>query len=920
MKRILQIIILSLLSTNSWSQQYWQQELDYKIEVSLTDSNKTLDGQLNLIYKNNSPDTLLYIWFHLWPNAYKNDRTALSDQMLQNGSTKFYFSGEEQRGYINRLDFKVDDNPASIEDHPQHQDIIKLILPKPLPPSSSIHINTPFRVKLPFVFSRSGYIGSSFQVTQWFPKPAVYDSKGWHPMPYLDNGEFYSEFGRFDVQINVPKKYVVAATGNLVDQQDAEGRKILRYQENNIHDFAWFADSNYIVKKGAAEVEGKKVELEVYYHSRTEKSWDSSITILQQTLQTRGNWLGSYPYKTVKVVESLAPGMGGMEYPTITVISTPSDNDALEELIGHEVGHNWFYGILASNERDYPWMDEGMNSYYDNRFHEWRKSINGISKTKPSRFLPENELALASHSMISIHKDQPINLSSEQFNLINYNAIVYGKTAEWLSFIETKIGKGAFDSMMRAYYKAWKFKHPQPEDFKLIAARFLGNSTDSVFSLLDKKGYITRPVKKGISLQPFISLAGAETKNKLFAFPAVGFNTYDKWMIGGIIHNYTLPVTKLKFVVAPLYSTNSKQFNFIGKIGYTHYQKDGSNIEVSVNGSRFNMDSFRDSTGTDNFLGFQKTVPTIRYTLANKYARSSIKKYIQWKTFFIKETGLNFSRDTVLQKDIITYPQNSRYLNQLTLVVENSRKLYPYRASFVAEQAEQFIRLNLTANYFFNFAKGGGLDFRFFAGKFFYTKEKTFLVQYQTDRYHLNMTGPKGDEDYTYNNYFLGRNEFAYTTFDPGISTFKNFVRGLPVAQIMQRDGYFKIRTDLLSNKIGKTDDWLSAINISTTIPNSVNPLNVFPVKIPLKLFLDIGTYAEAWDKNNANGRFLYDAGLQLSLFKNAVNIYFPILYSKVYKDYVNSTIVQKKFLKNISFSIDLQNLAPNKLFPFSPF
>lgn len=920
MKRILQIIILSLLCTNSWSQQYWQQELDYKIEVSLTDSTKTLDGQLNLIYKNNSPDTLRYIWFHLWPNAYKNDRTALSDQMLQNGSTKFYFSSEEQKGYINRLDFKVDNNPVSIEDHPQHQDIIKLILPQPLPPSSSIHINTPFRVKLPLVFSRSGYIGSSFQVTQWYPKPAVYDSKGWHPMPYLDNGEFYSEFGKFDVQINVPQKYIVAATGNLVDQQDVDGRKILRYQENNIHDFAWFADSNYIVKKGAAEVEGKKVELEVYYHSRTEKSWDSSITILQQTLQTRGNWLGSYPYKTVKVVESLAPGMGGMEYPTITVISTPSDNDALEELIGHEVGHNWFYGILASNEREYPWMDEGMNSYYDNRFHEWRKSINGISKTKPSRFLPENELALASHTMISIHKDQPINLSSEQFNLINYNAIVYGKTAEWLSFIETKIGKAAFDSMMSAYYQAWKFKHPQPEDFKLIAARFLGNSTDSVFSLLDKKGYITRPVKKGISLQPFISLAGAETKNKLFAFPAVGFNTYDRWMIGGIIHNYTLPVTKLKFVVAPLYSTNSKQFNIIGKIGYTHYQKDGSNVEFSVNGSRFNMDSFRDSTGTDNFLGFQKIVPTIRYTLANKDARSSIKKYIQWKTFFIKETVLNFSRDTVLQKDIITYPQNSRYLNQLTLVVENSRKLYPYRASFVAEQAEQFIRLNLTANYFFNFAKGGGLDFRFFAGKFFYTKEKTFLVQYQTDRYHLNMTGPKGDEDYTYNNYFLGRNEFAYTTFDPGISTFKNFVRGLPVAQIMQRDGYFKIRTDLLSNKIGKTDDWLSAINISTTIPNSVNPLNLFPVKIPLKLFLDVGTYAEAWDKNNANGRFLYDAGLQLTLFKNAVNIYFPILYSKVYKDYVNSTIVQKKFLKNISFSIDLQNLAPNKLFPFSPF
>lgn len=902
------------------SQQYWQQELEYKMEVSLTDSTKMLDGHLDLKYKNNSPDTLRFIWFHLWPNAYKNDRTALSDQMLQNGSTGFYFSNEDQRGYINRLDFKVDDKPVTIEDHPQHQDIIKLILPQPLLPNSSVHISTAFRVKLPYVFSRSGYIGSTFQVTQWYPKPAVYDSKGWHPMPYLDNGEFYSEFGKFDVQIDVPEKYIVAATGNLVDQNIIAGRKTLRYEEDNIHDFAWFADSNYLVKKGTTTVDGKEVELEVYYHRKTEKNWDSSIHILQQTLQTRGDWLGAYPYKTVKVVESLAPGMGGMEYPTITIISTPSSKDELEELIGHEVGHNWFYGILGTNERDVPWMDEGMNSYYDIRFHQWRKTVNGESEYKKSKFLPENELELASHSMISIHKDQPINLSSEQFNIINYNAIVYGKTAEWLAYIESKIGRSAFDSMMRQYYQTWKFKHPQPHDFKMIAQKYLGNTTDSIFSLLNETGYINKPVKKGLSVKPFISLSGTEKKNNLFVLPAIGFNTYDRWMVGGIIHNYTLPVTKLKFILAPLYATNSRQLNFIGKLGYTHYRNNGSNLELSVNGSRFNMDSFRDSTGTDNFLGFQKIVPTIRYTLANKDPRSNIKKYIQWKTFLIKETGLNFSRDTVLQKDIITYPQTSRYLNQLTLVLENSRKLYPYRAAFVAEQAEQFVRLNLTANYYFNFAKGGGLDLRFFAGKFIYTKEKTFLVQYQTDRYHLNMTGPKGDEDYTYSNYFLGRNEFAYSTFDPGLSTFKNFIRGLPVAQIMQRDGYFKIRTDLLSNKIGKTDDWLSAINISTTIPNAVNPLNLFPIKIPLKLFLDVGTFADAWDKNNANGRFLYDAGLQLSLFKNSINIYFPVLYSKVYKDYVNSTIVQKKFLKNISFSIDLQNLAPNKLFPFSPF
>ncbi len=144
---------------------------------------KTLDGYEKLIYSNNSPDTLRFIWFHLWPNAYKNDRTAFSDQLLENGNTNFYFATKEQRGYINRLDFKADGATAKTEDHPQHIDIIKVVLPAPLPPNAKTTITTSFHVKLPFNFSRGGYDGESFQVTQWYPKPAVYDKNGWHEMP-----------------------------------------------------------------------------------------------------------------------------------------------------------------------------------------------------------------------------------------------------------------------------------------------------------------------------------------------------------------------------------------------------------------------------------------------------------------------------------------------------------------------------------------------------------------------------------------------------------------------------------------------------------------------------------------------------------------------------------------------------------------
>src|SRR5215469_14078790 len=137
--------------------RYFQQEVHYTIDVTLNDPVHTLDGFARIRYINHSPDTLHYIWFHCWPNAYKNDRTAFSEQLLQNGRTDFYFSSEEQRGYINRLDFRVDGIEARMEDHPQYIDIIKIILPKPLPPGGQVTLTTPFHVKLPFNFSRGGY-------------------------------------------------------------------------------------------------------------------------------------------------------------------------------------------------------------------------------------------------------------------------------------------------------------------------------------------------------------------------------------------------------------------------------------------------------------------------------------------------------------------------------------------------------------------------------------------------------------------------------------------------------------------------------------------------------------------------------------------------------------------------------------------
>ncbi|HYM94804.1 MAG TPA: hypothetical protein VET23_11740, partial [Chitinophagaceae bacterium] len=224
---------------------------------------------------------------------------------------------------------------------------------------------------------------------------------------------------------------------------------------------------------------------------------------------------------------------------------------------------------------------------------------------------------------------------------------------------------------------------------------------------------------------------------------------------------------------------------------------------------------------------------------------------------------------------------------------------YPYSAEIKIEQTADFIKAGFTGKYFFNYPKGGGLDVRLFAGKFFYTRPKTNVRQFQTERYHLNMTGANGYEDYTYSDYFIGRNKFD----------------GLASQQIMINDGGFKVRTDLLAEKVGKTDDWLAAVNFSTTIPPEINPLNLLPVKIPIKIFADVGTYSAAWKQNANVDRFLFDAGLHLSLLKDVINVYVPLIYSSIYKNYIQSAVPKNnRLLRVISFSIDIGNLKFGKL------
>lgn len=929
---VLAILFLSAF-TNCFGQQvYWQQRVNYTIDVSLNDEENTLTGFEKMEYINNSADTLHYIFIHLWPNAYKNDRTAFSEQLLKNDRTDFYFSGEDKRGYINQLDFKVGEANLVTEET-KDIDIIKLFLSKPLAPKQSVSITTPFNVKLPFLFSRGGYHDQFYAITQWYPKAALYDKDGWHSMPYLEQGEFYNDFGSYKVSITLPENYKIAATGVLMQTEDgpeikrspatnkltnkkkelfrekkkdtetvipsSPKQKIHTYTADNVTDFAWFADKRFIVKTDTIQLATHTVNASCYILPENAELYANSMRSVKNAIRFYGKQFGEYPYPSVNVVSApralIYPS--SMEYPMITMITELNGGD-VDATIAHEIGHNWLMGILSTNERDHAWMDEGINTYVERKYKEkYYPAASANIKGLDFSGLNGSWAHMLLNTSIALKKDQPIETTSAAYSAFNYGAVVYEKTADWMQYLQNTVGKDTMLKIMNDYYGRFAFTHPQPNDFRETAERITDKKLPSVFNRLNGTGLIdSSKIKKTTKLR--LILPGFSDKYSYITFsPAIGYNNYDKIMLGAMVHNYQLPLKKIQFLAAPMYATGSATFTGAARFSYNHFTR-SSWVEASVSGMHYSIDDFEDEHNPKLYRGITRIVPSIRVSLYDEDLREKSKWIFQLRSFILKEEQLVFE-DATTPTDtfsLASKQQNDSAVNQLKVIYDNNRKLYPYSANITVDQGKEFLRIGFTGKYFFNYNETkAGLTARCFAGKYFRLGSENSFSNYRTN---LNMSGPKGEEDYTYSNYFIGRNESE----------------GWMSQQIMERDGFFKVRTDLLGDKVGKSDDWLAALNLSGDIPDQVNPLNVLPFKLPVKLFLDIGTYSEAWKDDENNSKILYDAGLQLSLFRNGINIYFPLLYSKVYSDYFKSYLGDNRFAKNISFNVNLDIFQLNKL------
>jgi len=985
------------------AKSYFQQEVNYTIHVKLDDVKNEITADESIEYINNSPDELTFIYMHLWANGYKDNTTPLAKEFLRSGERKFYYSKKDERGYIDQLDFKIDGQPAKWELLKDSIDICKLYLNHPLKSGEKITITTPFHVKIPSgEFSRLGHIGQSYQITQWYPKPAVYDLNGWNYMPYLNQGEFYSEFGSFDVSITLPKNYVLGATGDMVDGEkelewlnqkvketeaitsfDSKDlafpvsdsiTKTIRFKQSNVHDFAWFCDKRYHVLKGEIETPHSKhkVTTWVMFTNAEGNLWKKSIQYVNDAVHYYSLWNGDYPYNNCTAVDGTISAGGGMEYPNITVIGTAGNAFELDVVITHEVGHNWFYGMLGSNERIHPWMDEGINSFDELRYvktkYPDRKLIgrfadNAVGKAFDlSRYKQKAQYELSYLFSAVKNEDQPIELPAYNYTEINYGGIVYSKTAIVFDYLMASIGEKEMDKAMQRYFDEWHYKHPQPADFRKVVEQSTGkdlswffddliNSTkklDYKITSCNKKadgswdvevkndGQIKGPVfiqgikdKKIVSEMNYDGFDGKKTlnfpsndidyfkidymenmpeinrdnntirtsgifkkveplklqflgsldnpdKSQLFFTPVVGWNNYNRWMIGLAFYNNILPEKKFEVELMPMLSYSTKDVAGYGRMTYHFFPNSNlfQNISIGATTTRYSY------TSHPIDLNFNKVAPELTIEFKTKHPKSVFKNTLRYRNISIFKDYYKGNYEVsppVYSRDPIFFN-----FNDITYRFSKFNAIQPFNVSVNFQGGgervfnlqpvfEKMAKLSLTANYSYNFKKKNkGIDVRFFAGTFIGTSASG------ADPYRFRLSGQRGNQDYLYDNIFLGRSE----------------TEGRLASQFTETDGGFKYYSS-----IGQTSKWITALNVKSTLGN---------LKLPLKVYADIGTTAP--DGLNKQ-KVLYDSGVCVSIMKNIFEIYFPLAISKDFQDYQKANNL--KYAETIRFTLNLNLLNP---------
>ncbi len=443
------------------------------MNVQLDAQSKLLSGTQSITWKNPGSQPVQELYFHMYPNAFSSKKTTFmkeSGGKLRDDSSKEGSYGGMEVSSIKTLDGEeligslqyVQPDDGNKED----RSLMKITLPRAIKPGQKITLEGIFSVKLPAVFARMGYADDFVMAGQWFPKLAVYEpagqrgrtAEGWNLHQYHGNSEFYADFGIFDVRIQVPSSYTVAATGFPLKPPADDGKtKTYAFYADDVHDFAWSASPHFIYYEepyATPQIPGVRIKL--YLDPKHEELKARYMTAAKKALARYSQWYGTYPYSTLSIIvpPENANGAGGMEYPTLVTSWGASEDQPdldLERVIVHEIGHQFWYGMVASNEFEEAWLDEGFTSYAEDKLMEQEYGV------KPNLTLEASYIT------------NPKSLKLDSWSYGKHEAYaenVYTRAKLVLRAIEAQIGSEMMQKTLKSYFQSWKFKHPTTSDFQ----------------------------------------------------------------------------------------------------------------------------------------------------------------------------------------------------------------------------------------------------------------------------------------------------------------------------------------------------------------------------------------------------------------------------------------------------------------------
>jgi len=478
-------LLLVLMSCSVLSAQnnfkYWQQHVDYKMDVTVEVTSNTYSGTQKLIYTNNSPEALNVVFYHLYYNAFQPgsemDIRSITisdpDSRVDNRISKLQ---KDDYGFMNVLSLNQNNVPVSFN---VAGTVLEVQLNTPIKSGESAVFDLVFEAQVPPVIRRAGKNSKenvALSMAQWYPKMAEYDFEGWHADPYISR-EFHGVWGDFDVKLTIDKNYTVGGTGYL--QNPAEvghgyGQKTTKEKADvltwhfvapNVHDFTWAADPNFT--HDTLQVPDGPVLHFLYKNSLDKKykeNWKELQPMASEIIQHYSKTVGEYPYKQYSIIQG---GDGGMEYGMCTLITGERLFESLVGVTAHEIGHTWFQFLLASNESRHPWLDEGF-AEYTCTFIE--NTLLGKENKDPLRGSYNRYIDLALSGM-----EQPMSTHADRFKYnSSYSTSTYRKGALLLAQLKYIIGKKDFDETLKRYFKDWAFKHPTPNDFIRCAEKTSG--------------------------------------------------------------------------------------------------------------------------------------------------------------------------------------------------------------------------------------------------------------------------------------------------------------------------------------------------------------------------------------------------------------------------------------------------------------